>query len=590
MMEFKSPGFPFNGKSQELEALVQSLDTPQLIWLHGYIQGSLQSRQIADPPRKLPDTGSIPVTVLYGTHSGNSRKIASALEKQLVAQGHTVHLEDLANYKPKNIRTEKYIFLVVSTQGEGNPPLAAEEFYEYLHGNRVQAFHDLKYAILGLGDKSYIRFCQTAVDLDARLEQLGGKRILPLVKCDTDFSKPSETWIGDSVAALGNIKPDHAAPAIVQQETESFRPSREHPIEARIINRIKLTGRGSEKNTYHLEIELPSEDITYDPGDSLGIIPENGNELVQAVISHLNIPDGMVTYKGITGSLHEIMVKQVELTRLTRENLEQYRDLTADADLDMILKDDEKLSLFIATLNWADLLKRSGNKINLEDFLPLLRPIQPRLYSIASSVKSNPGEVHIIVNQLFVDVEGEVRKGVCSTFLSEFPEDSETIMIFFEQNEVFKLPAQEKDIIMIGPGTGIAPFRAFMQEREATGAPGKNWLFFGERRFTTDFYYQTEWQEWHRKSLLHRVDLAFSRDQKQKVYVQHRMRESSKELFSWLENGASVYVCGDRKNMAVDVNRTLVEIIGSEGGISVDKAKDYLKKLRREKRYVEDVY
>jgi sulfite reductase (NADPH) flavoprotein alpha-component len=248
------------------------------------------------------------------------------------------------------------------------------------------------------------------------------------------------------------------------------------------------------------------------------------------------------------------------------------------------------LSSFIASRTWADLLKRSGKKISWETLLPLLRPIQPRLYSIASSVKTNPGEVHIIVNQLFVEVEGEVRKGVCSTFLSEFPEDRETIKIFFEQNEVFKLPALEKDIIMIGPGTGIAPFRAFMQEREATGAQGKNWLFFGERRFTTDFYYQTEWQEWHRKSILHRVDLAFSRDQKQKVYVQHRMRERSKELFSWLENGASVYVCGDRKNMATDVYQTFLEIVGTEGGISVDKAKEYLKKLRREKRYVEDVY
>jgi sulfite reductase (NADPH) flavoprotein alpha-component len=358
-----------------------------------------------------------------------------------------------------------------------------------------------------------------------------------------------------------------------------------------VFTKIKLNGRNSEKKTYHLELQLPSDQMVYEPGDSIGIIPVNDQRLVHEMIQVLHADSELpVIFEQSSGSLGHILANEVELTKLTRENLESYGKIAGTPDLEAIISDKNKMSALLYGSTWADLLRLFPSGISPEQFLSLARPIQPRLYSIASSARAYPGEVHITVSQVNYNLHGKTHAGACSTYLAGLPETDDKLRIFFETNDSFRLPSGDTDIIMIGPGTGVAPFRAFMQEREDSGASGKNWLFFGDWRFTSDFLYQTEWQEWHKKSLLHKIDLAFSRDQQHKIYVQHRLIEKSREVYQWIENGAKIYVCGDMKNMAADVNKAFVEIVSKEGGLTTEKALEYVKNLRREKRYMEDVY
>ncbi|HJZ41851.1 MAG TPA: assimilatory sulfite reductase (NADPH) flavoprotein subunit [Bacteroidales bacterium] len=586
----KANDFPFDSQqSLIIEQLFESLDVSKLYWLHGYIQALIQSR-VDKPAKQIPEKPQI--TVLFGTHTGNSRKIAVKLHQQLEEAGHAARITDIADFKGRDIKSEKVLLLIISTHGEGQPPLAAEDFYEYLHSNRPPALSDLSYAILGLGDKSYFHFCKTGADFDLRFEQLGANRLLPRLECDVDYGKASEQWMKDILQSLSHL----ASNVPLTGKSEIIRPSvvlptRENPIEAIVLDKIKLTGRNSEKNTYHIELQLPSEQMIYEPGDSVGIIPGNNQSLVGEIIHLLKaVPEMPVVFENSSGSLGNILAQEVELTKLTRENLEKYNEKAGNKELTLLTQDLNQLSRFLFGSTWADVLRLYPGNISAEDFLSMVRSIQPRLYSISSSARANPGEVHLTVSQLNYHLHGLSHQGICSTYLSELPENQEKIRMFFEANDVFRLPSHDTDIIMIGPGTGVAPFRAFMQDREDAGATGKNWLFFGDQRFTADFLYQTEWQEWHRKSLLHRIDLAFSRDQQHKIYVQHRLLEKSRDVYGWLENGAKIYVCGDMKRMSPDVHRTFVEIVSREGGISIEKAQDYVKTLRKQKRYLEDVY
>jgi len=602
----KTNEFPFDSQESALiDKLFESLDISKLYWLHGYIQSMIRAKQENTPqsqeqqamqarsliPGIHPKMKSL-ITVLYGTQSGNSRKVASQLFRQLESLGHSARLCDLADFKCREIKSERLIFLVISTQGEGQPPLAAEEFYEYLHGTHVPPLTDLSFAVLSLGDKSYFNYCKTGADVDLRLEQLGAKRLIPRSDCDLDFKKPSEQWINVVIQSLSHVL-SQAAPVNRSDARlpEVGLPERNNPVEAIVVNKIRLNGRGSEKYTYHVELELPSDQIAYEPGDSVGIIPANHKSLVSEIIHLLReTPETPVIFGNSSGSLGNVLTNEVELTKLTRENLESYRQFSRDKSLNELSQDLNKTSALLQGCTWADLLRLFPGRINAGEFLAIARPIQPRLYSISSSARAYPGEVHITVRQVSYNLHGKEHFGICSTYLADLPETEDRVRIFFETNEVFRLPSDDTDIIMIGPGTGVAPFRAFMQEREDREASGKNWLFFGDWRFTTDFLYQTEWQDWHKKSLLHRIDLAFSRDQKQKIYVQHRLVEKSRDLFKWIENGAKIYVCGDMKNMAQDVNKAFVDIISREGGISVEKAQEYLKTMRKQKRYLEDVY
>jgi sulfite reductase (NADPH) flavoprotein alpha-component len=593
----KTNEFPFdNQQNSLLEQLLGSLDDAKLFWLHGYLQGLIQSRQgipagsaIEQP---LVTAASPSVTVLYGTHTGNSRKIASRLHQQLSMAGHSARLADMSEYKSKDLKSEKHLIVIISTHGEGQPPLAAEEFYEYIHSTRSPALPGLSFAVLSLGDKSYFNFCKTGADVDIRLEQLGGNRLISRVECDLDYSELSEEWIKNVILTLPSAAPGVGLNNSVNSAPQPVSlPTRNNPVEASVFTKIKLNGRNSEKKTYHLELQLPSEQMVYQPGDSLGIIPINDQGLVREMIQLLHADPGLpVIFEQSSGSLGSILANEVELTKLTRENLERYSVASGNPELGLITQDKDRMSTLLYGSTWADLLRLYPSRISAEQFLSLARPIQPRLYSIASSARAYPGEVHITVSQLNYNLYGKTHTGACSTYLAELPETEQKLRIFFETNDSFRLPSDDTDIIMIGPGTGVAPFRAFMQEREDSGARGKNWLFFGDWRFTSDFLYQTEWQDWHRKSILHRIDLAFSRDQQHKIYVQHRLMEKSKEVFRWIENGAKIYVCGDMKNMASDVSKAFIEIVAKEGGLSTEKAHEYVKTMRREKRYMEDVY
>jgi sulfite reductase (NADPH) flavoprotein alpha-component len=603
----KTNEFPFSSQqSLLLEQLLNSLDESRLLWLHGYIQGLIQSRQENLPSsaqglasltvdskmevHSIPEKPSI--TVLYGTHTGNSRKIASQMLQQLEMAGHSARLADMSDYKSKDLKNEKFLLVIISTHGEGQPPLASEDFYEYIHSARSAALPGLSFAVLALGDKSYFHYCKTGADVDLRLEQLGATRLIPRQECDLDYSGPAQQWINNVIQvlpAIGSGSRVISKPGNIPQPL--ILPSRSNPVEASVFTKIKLNGRNSEKKTYHLELQLPSEQMVYEPGDSIGIIPVNDQGLVHEMIHLLHAdPELPVIFEQSSGSLGHTLTHKVELTKLTRENLERYGKLAGVKELDLITSDKARMSALLYGSTWADLFRLFPSGISPEQFLSLARPIQPRLYSIASSARAYPGEVHITVSQVNYSLHGKTHTGVCSTYLAELPETEEKLKIFFETNDSFRLPSGDTDIIMIGPGTGVAPFRAFMQEREDSGARGKNWLFFGDWRFTSDFLYQTEWQEWHKKSLLHKIDLAFSRDQEQKIYVQHRMIEKSREVYQWIENGANIYVCGDMKNMAADVNKAFVEIVSREGGLSTEKAHEYVKSLRREKRYMEDVY
>jgi sulfite reductase (NADPH) flavoprotein alpha-component len=603
----KTNNFPFdNQQNQLLEQLLDSLDTSRLYWLHGYIQGLIQGKQEEEPMLKSSiqelsaNSGTVeissdakpPITVLFGTHTGNSRKIAALLHQKLQGAGHTSRVTDIADYKPRDLKSEKLLIIIISTHGEGQPPLAAEEFYDFIHSSRCPLLPGLSFAVLALGDKSYFNFCKTGADVDLRLEQQRATRLIPRFECDLDYAAPSESWMNSILESLP------AANAGVQvtrmmpdKQTGIPLPARANPIEASVLTRIKLNGRNSEKKTYHLELQLPSEKMIFEPGDSVGIIPANDKILVKDMFQLLKADSEMpVVFEGSSGSLGSILTHEVELTKLTRENLEKYCQIAGNRELNQITQDKNQMSTLLYGSTWADLLNLFPCSIRAEEFLSIARPIQPRLYSIASSARAYPGELHITVNQLNYNLHGRMHRGICSNYLAELPEAGEKVRIFFETNDVFRLPAGDTDMIMIGPGTGVAPFRAFMQEREDSGATGKNWLFFGDWRFTNDFLYQTEWQAWHKKSLLDRIDLAFSRDQQHKIYVQHRMVEKSRDVYDWIENGAKIYVCGDMQNMAADVNKALVDIVCKEGGITLEKAKEYVKTLRREKRYLEDVY
>jgi sulfite reductase (NADPH) flavoprotein alpha-component len=603
----KTNEFPLsNQQAALLEQLLNSLDNTKLYWLHGYIQGLIQSRagslsgtsggndslHINSKNEDQSAALKPPVTILYGTHTGNSRKIASRLHQQLQMAGHSSRLADMSEYKSKDLKTEKFLLIIISTHGEGQPPLAAEEFYEYIHSPRSSKLPGLSFAVLALGDKSYFNYCKTGADVDLRLEELGATRLIPRHECDLDFNEPSQQWINNIIQALPVASPVSGITS--QPAGNPFvaeLPGRGNPVEASVFTKIKLNGRNSEKKTYHLELQLPSEHMVYEPGDSIGIIPVNDRGLVREIIHLLHTDSELpVIFGQSSGSLGHILANEVELAKLTRDNLEQYGKIAALPDLDLTISDKDKMSALLYGSTWADLLRLYPSGISPEQFLSIARPIQPRLYSIASSARAYPGEVHITVSQVNYNLHGKAHAGVCSTYLAELPETDEKLRVFFETNDSFRLPSGDTDIIMIGPGTGVAPFRAFMQEREDTGAKGKNWLFFGDWRFTSDFLYQTEWQDWHKKSLLNNIDLAFSRDQQHKIYVQHRMLEKSREVYQWIENGAKIYVCGDMKNMAAGVNKAFVEIVSREGGLSYDKALEYVKNLRREKRYMEDVY
>lgn len=605
-MELQVSNSPFNEEQTKLlNQLLPTLTGAQASWLSGYLtalQGTGGIALAAQPQTGAP-SAAIPAkeaTILFGSQTGNCSGLAKKLSKKLSEQGVNVTLSSMSDFKPANLKKVRNLLIVVSTHGEGEPPDNAISFHEFLLGKRAPKLEGVSFSVLALGDTSYEFFCQTGKDFDQRLEELGGTRIVPRVDCDVDFDEAAAGWIDDVVRKLSEGSAQASAAASLAgtalTETES-EYSRTNPFHAEILENINLNGRGSDRETRHLEISLEGSGLQYEPGDSLGIYPENHPQLVDDLIEAMGWnPEESITVnkQGDLLALRKALLQHYEITVLTKPLIKQFAELTSNPGLQELVEPghEQELKQYIEERDLLDLVQDYQLKgIPAASFASVLRKLPARLYSISSSPKATPDEVHITVRAVQYEAHGRDRYGVCSTQLAERLQPGDTLPVYIQHNPNFKLPADPgAPVIMIGPGTGVAPFRAFLSEREETGAEGKTWLFYGDQHFATDFLYQIEWQRWLKDGVLTRMDVAFSRDTDQKVYVQHRMLENSRELYEWLQEGAYVYVCGDEKKMAHDVHATLAAILEKEGGLSQEEAADYLHRMQQEKRYQRDVY
>lgn len=605
-MQLQVMNSPFNQEQAELlNRLLPTLTESQKIWLSGYLSAqSVSAQETAGAPAAAVSVEapapavSKEVTVLYGSQTGNAQGLAENAGKQLEQSGFQVTVSSMSDFKPNQLKKVTNLLIVVSTHGEGDPPDNALSFHEFLHGRRAPKLENLRFSVLALGDSSYEFFCQTGKEFDQRLEELGGERISPRVDCDLDYDEPAAEWLEGVLKGLNEAGGGSAAPApAAAAQTGESSYSRTNPFRAEVLENLNLNGRGSNKETRHVELSLEGSGLTYEPGDSLGVYPENDPELVELLLKEMNWdPEEIVTLnkQGDVRPLKEALISHYEITVLTKPLLEQAAQLTGSEELRELLApgNEENVKAYIEGRDLLDLVRDYGPfSVSAQQFVSILRKMPARLYSIASSLSANPDEVHLTIGAVRYDAHGRERKGVCSILCAERLQPGDTLPVYVQHNQNFKLPKDpETPIIMVGPGTGVAPFRSFMQEREETGAEGKAWMFFGDQHFVTDFLYQTEWQNWLKDGVLTKMDVAFSRDMEEKVYVQHRMLEQSAELFEWLQEGAAVYICGDEKHMAHDVHNTLLEIIEKEGNMSREEAEAYLADMQQQKRYQRDVY
>ena len=609
-MQLQVMNSPFNQEQAELlNRLLPTLTASQKAWLSGYL-AAVQTADAAAALETLPAEApaaspaqpvSKEVTILFGSQTGNAQGLAENAAKTLTERGFQVTVSAMSDFKPNQLKKLKNLLIVVSTHGEGDPPDNALSFHEFLHGRRAPKLDDLRFSVLALGDTSYEFFCQTGKEFDQRLGELGGTRLHPRVDCDLDYDEPAAAWLDGVISSLNEGQEQGASSAPAQTAAPQTAGgetvySRKNPFRAEVLENLNLNGRGSNKETRHLELSLEGSGLTYEPGDALGIFPENDPELVDMLLAELKWdPNATITVdQGENLSLKEALTSYFEITVLTKKFIQQAAELIEHEKLRELAAQEnaDQLKAYIAGRDLIDFVQDFGPIAAApQEFVSILRKIPPRLYSIASSFAANPDEVHLTIGAVRYNTHGRDRKGVCSVLCAERLQPGDTLPVFIQPNKNFKLPENpEAPIIMVGPGTGVAPFRSFMQEREETGAPGKSWMFFGDQHFVTDFLYQTEWQKWLSDGVLTKMDVAFSRDTEEKVYVQHRMLEHSKELFEWLEEGAAFYVCGDKNNMAKDVQNALLEIIEKEGGKSREEAEAYLAEMKKQKRYQRDVY
>ncbi|KHN55958.1 assimilatory sulfite reductase (NADPH) flavoprotein subunit [Aeromonas hydrophila] len=580
-------------QQRQLSQALSTLNTQQLAWVSGYLYGLSQA---GSQPAVTGATATAPsgnLTILYGSQTGNAKGVASAIKAQAEARGLPVTLTSMADYKPKQLKKETHLLVVVSTYGEGEPPESAVDLFEQLKKGKVGKLEGLKFAVLGLGDSSYEFFCQTGKDFDSLLTKAGADRVHELASLDVDYQDAAKAWgeqALNAIAATLSAGPANSSVAsAVQQAVGHSQYSKENPFPARLSVNQKITGRDSTKDIRHIEISLEESGIRYQPGDALGIWFDNDPTLVNEVQALAGLSGDEATARG---SLREVLSRELELTRLHGGFITGLAEISGNAALKDLAGDKAQVNALVASAQVVDVLKRFPTALTAEQLLGLLRPLTPRLYSIASSQSEVEEEVHLTVGVVrYPQEDGTVRSGAASSYLADRLAEDGEVRVFVEHNDNFRLPPNpDTPVIMVGPGTGIAPFRAFLQEREAQGAEGNNWLFFGNPHFTQDFLYQVEWQRYVKSGLLNKISLAFSRDQAEKVYVQHRLREAGQELYQWLEAGAHFYVCGDANQMAKDVQEALLDVIAEHGHKSREEAEEYLSELRRAKRYQRDVY
>lgn len=596
---------PFSQEQAELlNQLLPTLTDQQKIWLTGYLsaQAALAGSEVAVQAPSAATASTQPVikdvTVLYGSQTGNSEGLAKKTAQHLEEKGFQVTLSSMTDFKLNSLKKLYNLLIIVSTHGEGDPPDTALSFHEYVHGRRAPKLDHLSYSVLSLGDSSYEFFCQTGKEFDERLKELGGTSLFDRVDCDLDYDEPFSEWLQGVSSSLSQGETVSSRQALAGDiNIADSEYSRTNPFHAEVLENLNLNGRGSNKETHHLELSLEGSGLVYEPGDSLGIYPTNDPALVDELITTCGWKEkeAVAIHKnGDTLPLKEALTSHFEITVLTKPLLQKMASFSKSEALHALLEEgnEEPLKEYVAGRDLLDATHDFGPfEGSAADFTSILRKIPARLYSIASSLKANDEEVHLTIGAVRYDAHGRARQGVCSILCAERLQPGDTIPVYIQHNQNFKLPHDaDAPIIMVGPGTGIAPFRSFMQEREEAGVSGKSWLFFGDQHFVTDFLYQTEWQKWLKDGVLTKMDVAFSRDTEEKVYVQHQMKKNSQELFEWLEQGAYVYICGDEKHMAHDVHSTLLTIIQEEGAMSKEKAESYLANLQQQKRYQRDVY
>ncbi|MGX9460095.1 assimilatory sulfite reductase (NADPH) flavoprotein subunit [Shewanella sp. A14] len=583
------------GQVDKLKQFTSELSSVQLAWVSGYLAASANQGQTA----AIAETSAAQtVTILYGSQTGNGRGVAQALATKAQALGYAVNLTSMGEYNVRQLKQETILFLVVSTHGEGEAPDDAIELHKFLSSKRAPKLNNLHYSVLALGDSSYEFFCQTGKDFDARLSALGAKALLPLVECDVDYEDAAAQWQDSVIEASKPFIQTSSASASASVVSigstavaGSNQYTKQNPYSAEVLVSQKITGRDSDRDVRHVEIDLGESGLTYQVGDALGVWFSNNPALVDEVIAALGLAaDDNVTVSKQSLSLKTALTDKKELTQLYPGLVKSWAELSGNAELAAICEDKEQTRQFILKHQFADLVAAYPAKVSAEQLVDMLRPLTPRLYSIASSQAEVEAEVHLTVALVEDERQGHARFGGASHFLAS-AEEGQQVNVYVEPNNHFRLPeTPDTPVIMVGPGTGVAPFRAFMQQRAAEGVSGNSWLFFGNPHFEQDFLYQVEWQQYLKSGDLSRLDVAFSRDQAHKVYVQHRIAEQAEALWQWLQNGAHVYICGDADRMAKDVHQALVNIAVEQGGLSADDAEAYFETLRSDKRYQKDVY
>lgn len=609
---------PFTeGQATQINELLQTLTPEQKVWLSGYLVANqqltsgtsdTQGSQIGavskdtetmlqqNEPTIQPEKRAI--TLLYGSETGNAQGLAEIFEERLSNIGHNVTLKAMDEFKSKNLKNVEDLFIITSTQGEGDPPDNAAELHEFIHGRKAPKLEGVRFSVLALGDQTYEFFCQTGKDFDKKLEELGAERLYERVDCDVDYEEDAEKWMANVINTIDSAPEGTQSEQVVSESIKSAKEkkySKANPYQAEVLENINLNGRGSNKETRHIEFLLDNFGEEYEVGDCLVVLPQNDPALVELLMSTLGWDPGdqiQISEDGDTISLEEALTSYFEITKLTRPLLQNAAAYFDNEALEDKVQDSEWIQNYIEGRDFIDLLNDfPPEELEPEDLYQILRKLPPREYSISSSYQSLPDEVHITVGAVRYNTHGRDRSGVCSVQFAERIQPGDTVPIYLKRNPNFKFPKNgDTPVIMIGPGTGIAPFRAHMQEREEYGYKGNTWLFFGNQHFTTDFLYQTEWQEWLKDGFLEKMNVAFSRDTDQKVYVQHRIAEHSKEFNEWLEKGASIYICGDEKNMAKDVHQAIRNVLVKEQNLTEEDAESYLKQMKKDKRYQRDVY
>lgn len=605
---------PFNEQQVKLiNELVPTLTGYQKIWLTGFLSASANANgeqatidassvAAASEVANFLQADAVQVTqtatILYASQTGNSQHLAEKLADRLKAVGVEVTLESTGKFKTKDLKKLEHLLIVASTHGEGDPPDNAIQFHEFLYSKRAPKLEGLKFGVLSLGDSSYEFFCKTGIDFDEQLEKLGAERLVARVDCDVDYEDDAAKWIDTVVEAFeatsGSsqqvaINSAASTPSVVGESIYS----KKNPFYAEVLESVKLNGRGSNKHTQHIELSIEDSGLTFEPGDSLGILPENSPEVVGALITALGFSRvDVVNVDGEELSLEEALTKKLEITVLSKPLLQKLQPFTDNAEFSALTEEGGAWKEFAYGRDLIDVVEKFGPfKWEPQQFVDQLRKIPWRLYSIASSQLANEDEVHLTIGKVQYEVDGRERFGVASSQVADRLEVGDKVAIYVHKNPNFKLPANDDTpIIMIGAGTGVAPYRAFVEERAERGATGKSWLFFGEQHFVTDFYYQVEWQGWLKEEALTKLTHAFSRDQAEKIYVQHRLKENAAELYEWIQQGAVLYVCGDEKSMAHDVDQAIKEIVAEQGGKSLEEATAFVEQLKQDNRYQRDVY